>query len=163
MWVQPVPSVSGPTPVPWAPGQALSLQQTPPSQSWSWAVPPDNQGPGTTFRPESRKPQDPQEDAVRPQALEATCPSGPGTVATTHNLRGALSRTDGRATYGNFCIWDGFPQTSRSQKPVLGNPESRNLSRQRRNATAAEVTTRLGANLRFPEILREPGITPLDR
>lgn len=72
MWVQPVPSVSGPTPVPWAPGQALSLQQTPPSQSWSWAVPPDNQGPGTTFRPESRKPQDPQEDAVRPQALEAT-------------------------------------------------------------------------------------------
>ena len=55
-----------PTPGPWAPGRALSPRQAPPSQSWSWAVPPDNQGPGTTFWPESG------EDAVRPLALEVT-------------------------------------------------------------------------------------------
>ena len=35
-------------------------------------MPPDGQGPGTTFQPESGKPQDPREDAVRRQAREAT-------------------------------------------------------------------------------------------
>lgn len=163
MWVQPVPSVSAPAPVPWAPGQALSPRQSPPSQSWSWAVPPDSQGPGTTFRPESGKPQDPREDAVRPQTLEVTL-----SLWTRHShhhtqLAGSPQQDRRAATHGSFCIWDGFPQTPRSQKPLLGNPESQNLSRQWRNATAAEVTTRSGANLRFPEILREAGITPLDR
>ena len=65
--------------------------------------------------------------------------------------------------HGSFCTWDGLPQTPRSQKPLLGNPESQNLSRQRRNVSTAEVTTRSGANLRLPEVLREAGITPFDR